>query len=104
MAFSHVKEAIVNLDNYRRDKASYGVYDSEPVWVLGRIIKRAVEGDNPKIPASANDWQIYSDMEGSETVAQGLNRLTYKLVEAIGNCTVWEMNNDPQFQVLKKYY
>lgn len=104
MAFSDVQTAMSNLETYRREKDDYGVRDSEPVWILSRIIKRAVEGDNPKIPTTADGWEIYSSMEGAEDVAQNLHTLTSALVEAIGNCTVRELNGDPRFEVLRKYY
>ena len=105
MAFSDVQTAMRNLETYRREKDDYGVRDSEPVWILSRIIKKAVNGHDPKVPTTADGWEIYSSMEGAEDVAQNLHTLTSKLLEAIGNCTVKEFNSDPRIkELLEKHY
>lgn len=94
MSTASVKASMKNLENYMNENSKYGVWDSEPVYVMRKILRKTCEGSPAKVPSTSAGWQIYSDMEGSEVVAQNLHTLMQDVVKEIGNTTVFESNTE----------
>lgn len=94
MSTASVKASMKNLEKYMNTNSKYGVWDSEPVYVMRKIIRKTREGLQPKVPSTSDGWQIYSDMDGSEEVAQHLHNLMQDVVKEIGSTTVFESNSE----------
>lgn len=93
MSIASVKSSMEVLKKYMNEISNYGVWDSEPLYVLRSILRKTREGLKAKVPSTAAGWQIYK-MEGSETVAQNLHNLMTDVVNEIGGTTVFESNSD----------
>lgn len=91
MSTANVKVAMDNLEKCMNENSKYGVWDSEPVYVMRRILRNTVKGLPVKVPSTSRDWQIY-DMEGSESVAQNLHNVMQDVVKEVGSTTVFESN------------
>ncbi len=91
MSLADVKKAMDNFEKCRDANQKFGTYDSEVSRVVCRIITEAVKGKKPKIPSTTRGWQIY-EMPCSEITASNLSALMNQVVQAIGNCTVFESN------------
>ena len=50
----------------------FGACDGEPQRVFRNLIRRALKGKPVTIPADAQSWELYSDMEGADIVAASL--------------------------------
>jgi hypothetical protein len=93
MSTANVKVAMDNLEKCMNENSKYGVWDSEPVYVMRRILRNTVKGLPVKVPSTSRDWQIY-DMEGSESVAQNLHNVMQDVVKEVGSTTVFESNTE----------
>ena len=93
MSTANVKVAMDNLEKYMNENSKYGVWDSEPVYVMRNILRTAVKGLPVKVPSTSRAWQIY-DMEGSESVAQKLHNVMQDVVKEVGSTTVFESNTE----------
>lgn len=59
----------------REDAFDYGFTDGEPMEVLRSTVTAFINAKGPiDIPNTAEDWQIYSEKQESEKVAQRLGR------------------------------
>lgn len=84
--------------------SKYGATDSEPRYVVYDLIRKAYEGRNPKIPRTADEWELYSSMEGVEEVASQLGEQLKVVVDGLGNLTVLEarkLKELPEFYFLE---
>ena len=60
--------------------ASFGACDTEPRSNFRHALRMKIEKDADVIPQDADEWELYSSMEGAEEVAK---ELTEKLTEII---------------------
>lgn len=79
-----MREFVVFCSNF----SSYGVNDSEPTAIIYGIFRKARQGKEVNIPTTAEEWELYSSMADSDTVAAGLHDAVQKMVEAIQNCSI----------------
>jgi len=86
-----IKKKFEDFEKAQYELREFGASDSEPDWVFQDIIRQIIKGDKAEIPASANDWQIFSNMKGSNRAAKILSSKTEALVKAIQNVTVAEL-------------
>jgi len=63
MSTASVKASMKNLENYMNENSKYGVWDSEPVYVMRKILRKTCEGSPAKVPSTSAGWEIYSDIE-----------------------------------------
>lgn len=93
------------LEDYQKVSISlqnFGSTDSEPRWVAQDCIKDIMAGRRPVIPNTANGWQLYCSMEGSEDAAERLHQAMQKCEDAINNVRLRYRNE--LFEVVSKYF
>jgi L-alanine-DL-glutamate epimerase-like enolase superfamily enzyme len=84
--------------------SKYGAIDTEPRNVVYDLIRKAFKGRNPKVPRTADAWELYSSMEGVEEVANQLGEQLKVVVDALGNLTLIEarkLKELPEFYFLE---
>jgi len=82
----------------------YGAIDTEPRNVVYDLIRKVYEGKKVNIPRTADAWELYSSMEGVEEVASQLGEQFKKVVDGLGNLTVFEarkLKELPEFYFLE---
>jgi hypothetical protein len=75
-------QAAQDFKDVQKKYQHYGAYDTEPDWEFQWIVRQLREGKDPIIPQNAADWQLFSDMEGNELVAQALAEAAERVVQA----------------------
>lgn len=84
--------------------SKYGAIDTEPRNVVYDLIRKVFKGKTPKIPRTADEWELYSSMEGVEEVANQLTNQLNVVVDGLGNLTVSEarkLKELPEFYFLE---
>lgn len=78
-----VDELVKTFRAAQRREAEFGASDTEPDWVWQDYVAKAMglrEGA-PHLPQDAEEWEIYTDLDGSDAAAR---RLSQALVELTG--------------------
>lgn len=69
---SEVKQAIENMFKVMDVYSEYGASDTEPRAVFAELLHAAFQGEDVEVPGTAKEWSLFSDMKGSDKVAQAL--------------------------------
>lgn len=69
---NRVIEKIKEFEGVMRKHSDFGAFDSEPWYLYKHMLKKAFKLGSYKIPATADGWQLYSMMEGSDDAAREL--------------------------------
>lgn len=75
-------QATQDFEDVQKRYQHYGAYDTEPDLEFQWIVRQLREGKEPIIPQTAVDWQLFSDMEGNDLVAQALTEAAERVVQA----------------------
>lgn len=76
-------EAIEYMFEQMDESAQYGASDTEPRAVFADILEAHLNGLEPRIPDTAEGWQLYSDMRGAGLVAGILHDAAVLVVDAM---------------------
>lgn len=77
-----VQQALEELTAAQARYVRFGACDTESRGVVAELLESVRRGDVPAVPATASGWQLFSDMNGSETAAAALHAAGAALVEA----------------------
>ena len=98
-----VSENLKEFDKVLDENEKYGTRDSEVLYLKRNILRRALALKQVNLPKSARDWEIYSDMVGSDVVAEKLQIAMTRLLESIDSLTIQDMRT-PQYKILLGRY
>ena len=98
-----VNDNLKEFDKVLDENEKYGTRDSEVLYLKRNIIRRALALKQVNLPKSARDWEIYSDMVGSDVVAEKLHIAMTRLLESIDSLTIKDMRT-PQYKILLGRY
>lgn len=102
MSLDSFKNNIKELHKVLDDNSKFGTWDSEVVYKVRRLVKRAFD-TTVTLPKSASAWEIYSDMEGADYVAEQLHIAMTKVIESINSLTVKDLKNPEFIQFFAEY-
>jgi hypothetical protein len=80
MSDNQVKTAIAEMYELMGQYADFGASDTEPRGEFAQLLADHLDGVEVRVPATASEWQLFSDMEGSDAVAQALNAKAHDVV------------------------
>lgn len=63
----------------------FGANDTEPRFHFKNALYCKIHKEVDKIPKNANDWELYSSMEGSDVVAEELTKALKPIIDSIEN-------------------
>jgi hypothetical protein len=95
MSFESFQNNIKELNKVLDDNSKFGTWDSEVVYKVRRLVKRAFD-TTVILPKTPSAWEIYSDMEGADYVAEQLHIAMTRVIESINSLTVKDLKN-PEF-------
>ncbi len=98
-----VSENLKEFDKVLDENQKYGTRDSEVLYLKRSILRKALALKQVNLPKSARDWEIYSDMAGSDVVAEKLHIAMSRVLESIDSLTIKDMRN-PQYKILLGRY
>ena len=98
-----VNDNLKEFDKVLDENEKYGTRDSEVLYLKRNIIRRALALKQVNLPKSARDWEIYSDMVGSDVVAEKLHIAMSRVLESIDSLTIKDMRT-PQYKILLGRY
>ena len=101
-ALEKTQQALEDYQKVSIGLQNFGSRDSEPRWVAQDCIKDIMAGRRSVIPNTANGWQLYCSMEGSEDAAERLHQAMQKCKDAINNVQLRYRNE--LFEVVSKYF
>jgi hypothetical protein len=82
---TELETALKEIDAAMSKYADYGASDSEPIYVVRKILENAVNGKPVKVPRTGNDWQLYSCSMDCSEPASVLHNVCQKAVDIILN-------------------
>ena len=65
-------EAVRKFEAVCERYSRFGAADTEPDMEFQYLIRQLSEGEEPKVPDTAEGWQLFSDMPGAQGVARRL--------------------------------
>lgn len=80
---TNFRTALTQFDALAAQHARFGAIDTEPRAVLADILRAVHQGDKPRIPRTATEWELYSTMPGSDSIAEKLDSAAGELA-AVG--------------------
>lgn len=102
MNTQEVRSRLQELDSVRLAHESFGTLDTEPRNIIGAVLEAVMAGEKPKLPVTPSEWQIY-EKEGETEVAGKLTHALSRVVEAIGETSVFESNSIGFKRLLESY-
>lgn len=91
--YNDVKQAIKDLDQVQRKYANYGARDTEPDYVLQRVIMDALAGKNGDIwKLSADELELFTSTMDCDRAAVNICGALKVVVNAIRRCTVQHLD------------
>jgi len=88
-----LKDAVKAWEKLSMENSNFGAADTEPDGVFQRCLRRTLNGEDCKIPASASDWQLYSGMAGSAKAARDLTRALRSCMQVINKTPHGQMDS-----------
>lgn len=80
-----VKQKILDFAAAQKSFRQYGATDTEPDRVFQVLLNKCAAGEAPKIPRTAEDWDLYTDMPGVSVAAKVLCMIATELAIEIEN-------------------
>ncbi len=80
-----LETALKEIDAAMSKYSDYGACDSEPVYVVRRILEKALKGKPVTVPRTGNGWQLYSCSMDCSEPASVLHHACQKAVDIILN-------------------
>lgn len=63
--------------------SKYGATDPEPLFQFRNTLRCKIYKDTERIPNNADDWELYSVIEGAEFVAEELTQAFTPIIKSI---------------------
>ena len=82
-AFETIKTEVETMDFIQNSFANFGASDTEPDSVYHSLLADAVNGAEVNVPRTAEDWQLFTNMEHVEQVARAMASHTQLVVDLI---------------------
>ncbi len=101
-ALQATEQALESYQKISKELKDFGSRDTEPCWVAQDCIRDIMAGRRPAIPNTANGWQLYCSMEGSENAAERLYQAIQECEDAINSVKLLYRNE--LFEVVSKYF
>lgn len=79
---SELQTAISAFDAASERYIRYGACDTEPRAEFTSMLERLLAGDEPQVPMSPGEWQLYSNMAGADDAALLLSARAQDVVDA----------------------
>jgi hypothetical protein len=98
-----VNDNLKEFDKVLDENEKYGTRDSEVLYLKRSILRKALALKQVNLPKSARDWEIYSDMVGSDVVAEKLHIAMRRVLESVESLTIKDMKS-PSFKTLFGMY
>lgn len=70
-----------------KENHACGTGDSEVYYVFRELLRKAMRGQDPYVPRSADGWQLY-DMPESPRVAECLHQAAVDTINAMKSCPI----------------
>jgi len=71
---------IIRFQNLQKKFKNFGAYDSEPSCIFKEFIANFYNGKEVKVPVTAGQWELFSNMSGVEDVAKKLTGQLEKIM------------------------
>lgn len=78
----NVQQAIEEMATVQARYARFGACDTESRGVVVDLLEALRSGVDPEVPATAEGWQLYTRMDGSEAAAGQLHTVGVALTDA----------------------
>ncbi len=78
--------AVKEFEKTQKRFAKFGATDTEPDAIFQRLLVRAFQGKAPKVPVTADGWDLYVGDDGDEVAASNLYRQAKACVDLINAC------------------
>ena len=82
-AFETIKTEVETMDFIQNSFANFGASDTEPDSVYHSLLADAVNGAEVNVPRTAEEWQLFTNMEHVESVARAMASHTQLVVNLI---------------------
>ena len=82
-AFETIKTEVETMDFIQNSFALFGASDTEPDSVYHSLLADAVNGAEVNVPRTAEEWQLFTNMEHVEPVARAMASHTQLVVNLI---------------------
>ena len=82
-AFETIKTEVETMDFIQNSFANFGASDTEPDSVYHSLLADAVNGAEVNVPRTAEEWQLFTNMEHVEPVARAMASHTQLVVDLI---------------------
>jgi hypothetical protein len=79
-----IKALIRTFEAAQERWKEYGAADTEPDGIWQGLVRDAIFGRTPKIPETADEWDLFDQEPGAEAAAAALAAAARAAVEAIG--------------------
>lgn len=80
-----VRQKIIDFEAAQSALRDYGAQDTEPDAIFQRLLDDIAKGAAPKIPRTAEDWELYTTLPGSVVAARVLCMIATELAIEIEN-------------------
>jgi len=67
-------QEIIKFQELQKECKDFGAYDTEPSYTFKEFIIGFFSGREVKVPVTAGQWELFSDMPGVEGVAKKLTK------------------------------
>ena len=71
------------MSQYRK----FGATDTEPRFHFRNALYCKIHKEVDKVPKNADDWELYSSMEGSELAAEEMTKALKPIIESIDDAS-----------------
>ena len=82
-AFETIKTEVETMDFIQNSFANFGASDTDPDSVYHSLLADAVNGAEVNVPRTAEEWQLFTNMEHVESVARAMASHTQLVVNLI---------------------
>ncbi|AMQ66823.1 hypothetical protein SEA_SHAM4_83 [Mycobacterium phage Sham4] len=73
-----IEQMYATMEHY----SDFGAFDTEPRSIFASLLDAQLKGDEPKVPTSADGWNIFADMDGADIAANHLTGQARRVLEA----------------------
>lgn len=80
-----IRQKIVDFGNAQSALRAYGASDTEPDSIFQKLLNDIAKGAAPKIPRTADEWELYTTLAGSDFAAKKLCLIATELAIEIEN-------------------
>lgn len=84
------RDARRRFEQVQRQWSSYGALDTEPNAVFAAIMRRAISGDEVRIPTTGDGWELYASTMDCAEAAAALHEACQAVVDIIRACPLGE--------------